>query len=520
MKKIIVIVLMIVVAITSMFIFDNTDTKASIDYSKKKKITYNETKDEYSYVTTDSDNIEELLKEEEKIVPKVNYAFEEKEPIVKEEKTLKNGFIEENNNTYYYENDIKAIGQREIDNSIYYFDEKGVLQRNIFIDKKYFNEDGRLVLGFYSIDNKDYYFTNEGYIVGNQEIENEVYFFDENGVMQKDVIIDNCYYGDTGKLYTGFKNIDGNTFYFSRDGIAKGIKEIDNKKYYFDEDGHLIRNSFYDKYYLDEEGIIVTGKREIGGRIYLFDDNGVLKNGFQVIDGNTYFLDEKSEKIKGLQLIDNIRYYFDFETGELIKKDVKSVIDISSWQGNVDFDQIKNSNLIDGVIVRIGYGTTKSDSPVLDNKFERNIKELNRLKIPFGVYIYGYAQNETAAELEASFVDEIIKKYNIELSYPIFYDAELNEFEGVKYTKTLYKKVINKFINVLSDKGYKDVGVYGNLYSLTNGNLSNLQKRIPKWVAQYFTKCEYDGEYVGWQYTSDGIIPGIDGKVDLNIFYK
>jgi len=462
MKKIIVIVLMIVVAITSMFIFDNTDTKASIDYSKKKKITYNETKDEYSYVTTDSDNIEELLKEEEKIVPKVNYAFEEKEPIVKEEKTLKNGFIEENNNTYYYENDIKAIGQREIDNSIYYFD--------------------------------------------------------ENGIMQKDKVIENCYYDQDGKLYIGFKEIDGNKLYFTKEGISKGITEIDGKKYYFDDDGHLLTNCFYDNYYLDEEGVIVTGQREIGGRIYIFNDDGIIQNGFQTIDGNVYFLDENNNKLKGLQIIDGIRYYFDFETGILIKKDVKSVIDISSWQGDLDFDKLKESNLVDGVIVRLGYGTTLNDNPVLDNKFKRNIKELKRLDIPYGIYFYGYAQNEYASNLEANFVNNVLKEVDAKLSFPIFYDAELTEFDGVKYTKTLYRKVINNFVSKLNEYGYKDVGLYGNLNMLTNGSLS-FSKKYPVWVAQYFNKCEYDKEYIGWQYTSNGSIPGINGRVDMNIFY-
>ena len=462
MKKIIVIILMIVVAISSMFIFDNTDTKASIDYSKKKKITYNETKDEYSYVTTDSDNIEELLKEEEKIVTKVNYAFEEKEPIVKEEKTLKNGFIEENNNTYYYENDIKAIGQREIDNGVYYFD--------------------------------------------------------ENGIMQKDKVIENCYYDQDGKLYIGFKEIDGNKLYFTKEGISKGITEIDGKKYYFDDDGHLLTNCFYDNYYLDEEGVIVTGQREIGGRIYIFNDDGIIQNGFQTIDGNVYFLGENNNKLKGLQIIDGIRYYFDFETGILIKKDVKSVIDISSWQGDLDFDKLKESNLVDGVIVRLGYGTTLNDNPVLDNKFKRNIKELKRLDIPYGIYFYGYAQNEYASNLEANFVNNVLKEVDAKLSFPIFYDAELTEFDGVKYTKTLYRKVINNFVSKLNEYGYKDVGLYGNLNMLTNGSLS-FSKKYPVWVAQYFNKCEYDKEYIGWQYTSNGSIPGINGRVDMNIFY-
>ena len=518
MNKILIIILILVTAILSVFIFDDVDIEASTRKVEKKSKVSKVAKENYKYITEDTDNIDGLLNKEEKAEPIIEEVVVN-EPINEEENPKKNGFIEEDNKMYYYENDIRVIGEKEIDGYNYFFNEEGVMQRSLFIDKKYYGEDGKQIIGFYDIDNNTYYFENEGYVVGNKEIENDIYYFNEEGILQKDIIIENCYYDGSGKLYTGFKDIDSNTYYFSKEGIVKGIKEIDDKKYYFDEEGHLIRNSFYDNYYLDEDGVIVTGQREINGRIYVFNEEGILQNGFQVIDGNTYFLDENSNKLLGLQLIDGIRYYFDFETGVLMKKDVKSIIDISSWQGDINFDMLKESGLVDGVIVRVGYGTTNNDSPVLDNKFERNISELNRLGIPYGIYIFGYAQTEEAAIIEASFTDEMIKKYSVNLSYPIFYDAELTEFNGVKYTKALYKRVINKYISTLNELGYDNVGVYGNLSMLTSGGLSSLQKKIPKWVAQYYTRCEYDNDYIGWQYTSDGYVPGIEGRVDLNIFY-
>ena len=62
---------------------------------------------------------------------------------------------------------------------------------------------------------------------------------------------------------------------------------------------------------------------------------------FKVENNKTYYY-ENDNKVKGLKLIDGVRYYFDFDTGELIKENVKSVIDISSWQGDVDFEKVKN----------------------------------------------------------------------------------------------------------------------------------------------------------------------------------
>ena len=456
MKRIILFLIFIIVFIFSFIFVDRMDVKSEKRDIIKKTVNKKIKKENFKYITEDTDNINEVLKEETKEVIKVNYVYEYIEP------EKKNGFIEENGNTYYY------------------------------------------------IDDK--------YITGKKELDNDIFYFNEEGIMQKDSIIDNCYYGIDGKLYTGFKDIDNYTYYFSKGGYLKGIQDINDNKYLFDEEGHLIKNTFYDKYYLDENGIIVTGERKIGNRTYIFDENGILKNGFQIIDGKEYFYDENNNVLKGLQLIDDIRYYFDFETGALIKKDVKSIIDISSWQGDIDFEEVKNSGLVDGVIVRIGYGTTLNDDPVLDNKFKRNISELNRLNIPYGVYVYGYAQNEYASSIEAEFVNNVLKEVDAKLSLPIFYDAEINEFEGVTYTKTMYRKVINNFVSVLNNYGYKDVGLYGNLNMLTNGSLS-FSKKYPIWVAQYHNKCEYDKEYVGWQYTSKGVIPGIIGNVDLNIFY-
>ena len=244
-----------------------------------------------------------------------------------------------------------------------------------------------------------------------------------------------------------------------------------------------------------------------------YDDNYKLREEFQVIDHKVYYSDNK-----GLQLVDGIRYYFDFNDGHLIKSNVKSVIDISSWQGDIDFDKLKESNLVDAVIVRVGYGTSINSKCGLDKKFERNISELNRLGIPYGIYIYGYAQNEYAANIEANFVYEMINKYNVNLYYPVFYDAEIRSYNGVNYTKSLYTKVINAFSNNLESKGIK-TGVYGNLYMLTKGSLNDpsIRSKII-WVAQYYNKCQYDSDYIGWQYSSNGSIPGVSGRVDVNIF--
>lgn len=328
--------------------------------------------------------------------------------------------------------------------------------------------------GFIEEDNKVYYYKDNEIVTGRLTVDNETYFFDEEGIMLKNIELDNEYYGSDGKLVLGEYEKDGNRYYRDKKGIVKD-KFIDGK--YYDKDGLCVEN--------------------------------------MIEENNDIFYYQNGDKIKGLIKINNIRYYFDFDNGKLVKKDVKSVIDISTWQDDIDFDSLNNSNLVDGIIVRVGFGSLVGEDCTLDNRFERNISEIKRLGIPYGIYFYGYAQNEEASKIEASFVSNVIKEYDLKLSFPIFYDAELTSFHGFKYTKSVYKKVIKTFINEIKDYS---VGIYGNV-KMFSSTLDFLDKKIPKWVADYNDKCSYDGDFIGWQYTSSGKIPGIRGNVDMNIFY-
>jgi GH25 family lysozyme M1 (1,4-beta-N-acetylmuramidase) len=71
----------------------------------------------------------------------------------------------------------------------------------------------------------------------------------------------------------------------------------------------------------------------------------------------------------------------------------------------------------------------------------------------------------------------------------------------------------------MHNNGYPNVGVYGSLNNFISTNLNDKDiKLYPLWVAQYSKKIQYPGTYKGWQYTSDGSVPGINGRVDLSMF--
>lgn len=184
----------------------------------------------------------------------------------------------------------------------------------------------------------------------------------------------------------------------------------------------------------------------------------------------------------------------------------KKVIDVSAYQGDIDWEKVKPH--IDGAILRCGYGMDSAKQD--DAKFKRNADECTRLGIPFGVYLYSYANNNEKAKSEAAHVLRLIKGYK--LSYPVYLDLEENG------TQTGAVERANIFGDIIEKAGYW-CGIYANL-NWWNNYLKGLD-RFTKWVAQYYTECQYKGSNLDmWQYSSKGGITGISGCVDMNYCYR
>ena len=187
-------------------------------------------------------------------------------------------------------------------------------------------------------------------------------------------------------------------------------------------------------------------------------------------------------------------------------------IDVSTYQGTINWDKVK----ADGVqyaILRCGYGSDLTYQD--DGKFKFNAKECERLGIPYGVYIYSYANNIEKACSEADHVLRVIK--GCKLDYPVFYDLEDAGTTG-KCSKDLIAKIAEAFCNRIEKYGYK-VGIYANLNWFNNLLTDSVFDKWDKWVAQYNKECTYKGKYTMWQYTSSGKVDGINGNVDMNYCY-
>ena len=200
--------------------------------------------------------------------------------------------------------------------------------------------------------------------------------------------------------------------------------------------------------------------------------------------------------------------YFVNNKGEIIPNAIKKGIDVSYHQGVIDWEAVKNSD-VDFVIIRCGYGDNYASQD--DRQWLRNVRECERLGIPYGVYLYSYATSRKQAESEAAHVLRLLEGHNP--TYPVYYDLEDSSI--LASAKDSIAEFAEIFCTAVEKAGYEP-GIYANLNWWTNYLTDPVFSKWNRWVAQYNSQCSYRGEYSMWQSTSTGTVPGISGPVDLN----
>lgn len=216
----------------------------------------------------------------------------------------------------------------------------------------------------------------------------------------------------------------------------------------------------------------------------------------------------------------NSKAFFDYQNNLFVQQ-AKGVIDVSGWQGDIDWAKAKADG-VEGVIIRLGYGEGNN----ADKKAQRNISECKRLGIPFGVYWYSYADTPALAKEEGTDVVAKLKQFGVnpsDLAYPVYYDLEKWTWEGHKppTDPNVYNNIVNNWYSALQSAGYKNLGVYS-YTSYLQGPLKHADIYAKTtWVAQYGARMGFDSfptNSRGWQYTSTGKVDGISGNVDMNAF--
>ena len=239
--------------------------------------------------------------------------------------------------------------------------------------------------------------------------------------------------------------------------------------------------------------------------------------GWQKFDGKVYYYKADYTYATGKQIIGGVEYEFD-ETGYLITKERSIGIDVSKWQGEIDWEKVANSGVgIDFAIIRCGYRGISSGDLIEDPYFKKNIEGAIKNGIKVGVYFYSQAITKAEAIEEASMALELVKGYNLQL--PIYIDTEGSGGRGDTISKEERTEILKTFCEVIKKAGYK-AGVYSGRYWFNNHVIASEIEQYHIWVAQYNDVCEYEGRYDIWQYTSSGSVPGINGKVDMNIAYR
>lgn len=205
----------------------------------------------------------------------------------------------------------------------------------------------------------------------------------------------------------------------------------------------------------------------------------------------------------------------------LFAQQAKGVIDVSVWQNTIDWQAVKNAG-VEGAIIRLSYGWGNG----FDAQAKRNISECKRLGIPFGVYVFSYAESAADGASEGADVVNLLRQAGVnpgDLSYPVFYDLENWTYTGHRSptSPSVYDGIVNSWYGKLQAAGYNNLSVYSYTSYLNSAlNSSNIHGKT-RWIAQYGSTMQYTAFPTndrGWQYTSGGQISGITGNVDLNAF--
>ncbi len=214
------------------------------------------------------------------------------------------------------------------------------------------------------------------------------------------------------------------------------------------------------------------------------------------------------------------------EEGELTYQEGETVlsykgIDVSRYQGDINWKKVKADG-VDYTFIRVGLRGYGTGEIVLDEKFEKNVKNAFSAGVKVGVYFFSQAITEQEAIEEAEFVLEQLAPYKDMITYPVAIDVEKVASASGRMnqlTKEERTNVTVAFLERIAEEGYTPM-VYANLEMF--GLMLDLEalESYEKWFAYYDSSLYYPYDFKIWQYTDKGSVNGIKGDVDMNISFK
>ena len=192
-------------------------------------------------------------------------------------------------------------------------------------------------------------------------------------------------------------------------------------------------------------------------------------------------------------------------------------IDVSVFQGDIDWDAVKNDG-IDFVMLRVGYrGYGQKGIMGKDDKFDSNYEGAKKAGLKVGAYFFSQATNESEAREEAAFVLDAVR--DCPLDYPIAFDWEFVD-NGEARTNGMTSEDITvcakAFCEAIKSAGKVPVIYFNCETGYFNYDLPQV-KDYGFWLAEYYDTPSFYYNYKMWQYSKTGSVDGISGDVDMNI---
>lgn len=193
-----------------------------------------------------------------------------------------------------------------------------------------------------------------------------------------------------------------------------------------------------------------------------------------------------------------------------------NVIDISKWQGNINWEKIAETN-INAVIIRIGLRGTATKELLTDEKFFEYYDGAVKSGLHIGCYFYSAATTNEEAQEEANYVVDMIRNHDLKFDMPVYMDME--DAVVQRTGKTQIFNSTKAFLDIM-----KEENIYSGVYCSTSWAQDYYTPALfsghSLWIADWHDKCRYEGDYGMWQYTDQGSVSGIDANyTDLNLCY-
>lgn len=207
------------------------------------------------------------------------------------------------------------------------------------------------------------------------------------------------------------------------------------------------------------------------------------------------------------------------ETNEITLNSGNAIkgIDVSVWQGDIDWQKVKDSG-VEFVIIRVGGRGTSEGSMYDDKRCQEYYKGAKKAGLKVGAYVFAQSVTVEEAVEEANFVLDKVKDWEVDM--PLVYDWEyVDEDARTAYmdSRTLTDMAI-AFCDTILQAGYQPMIYFGRSQSVDLLKLEELTE-YPFWLAMYSPIMDYPYKIQMWQYTEQGKVPGITGNVDMNLWF-